>query len=119
MMEGMKRSQWILVGTAGALSIAVLSAGAMSMASALQVRDASGAPVAGAEIRGEAMRAADAALDKAGQAGATVAPTPTSTPTAATPVAASVPEPEPAPAPVDSAPSAVSIASPVSAASTD
>ncbi|WP_092666651.1 hypothetical protein [Agrococcus carbonis] len=117
----MKRSQWILAGTAGALSIAVLSAGAMSMASALQVRDASGAPVAGAEIRGVAVSAVDAAIGKAGQADGIVAPTPTSTPTATTPAAASVPEPEPAqaPAPADSAPSPVSIASPVSAASND
>ncbi|HET8867088.1 MAG TPA: hypothetical protein VFM87_02045, partial [Agrococcus sp.] len=99
----MQRNQWILVGTAGVLSVSVLSLGAVSIASAMDVRDASGAPVSGGEIRGVALGSADLAeLEKPGAAGDVVAPMPTSTPepspTSAA-AAASAPAPSPAPAP--------------------
>lgn len=140
MMVLMKRNQWILVGTAGALSVGIVSLGAMSVATAMDVRDASGAPVAEGEIRGLAASTDALAAEKGVVQSIIVAPTPTSpaapSPTSAPagpsaaepapapsapPPPAQEPEPVPAPAPVppaDSAPSA-SAASAASAASND
>lgn len=50
---GTQRKQWVLVGTAGASTLAGLSVGAMGIANAMQVRDAAGSPVSGTELRGD------------------------------------------------------------------
>lgn len=127
----MRRNQWVLVGTAGVLSLAGLSVGAMGVANAMQVRDAAGTPVAGVELRGETVGtgAAERALAAKLTADPIVAPSPTApaepTATASAHVddghgAGTQPAPQqvPAPAPV---PPSVTADSPdtVSAASND
>ncbi|MCR8670276.1 hypothetical protein, partial [Agrococcus sp. HG114] len=75
----MQRNQWMLVGAAGVLSLAGLSAGAMGVASAMEVRDVAGAPVAGVELRGAAVGtgAAERALAAKTSTDPILAPSPT------------------------------------------
>lgn len=101
----MQRKQWVLVGTAGALTLAGLSVGAMGIANAMQVQDAAGSPVAGMELRGERSSTGDGSTPGAkAAAGTIVAPSPTEAAVSAQEVPA--PEPVPAPAPVAPADSA-------------
>lgn len=100
----MQRKQWVLVGTAGALTLAGLSVGAMGIANAMQVQDAAGSPVSGIELRGdEASTGAGPSLEAKAAAGTILAPSPTA---AASAEEAPAPEPVPAPAPVAPADSA-------------
>lgn len=100
----MQRKQWVLVGTAGALTLAGLSVGAMGIASAMQVQDAAGSPVSGVELRGDrASTGAGSSLEGKAAAGTILAPSPTAPASAAE---APAPEPVPAPAPVAPADSA-------------
>lgn len=101
----MQRKQWVLVGTAGALTLAGLSVGAMGVASAMQVHDAAGSPVSGIELRGDQASTGEGSPPEAKAAADTiVAPSPTEA--AASAEAVPAPEPVPAPAPVAPADSA-------------
>ncbi|GAA1422449.1 hypothetical protein [Agrococcus citreus] len=99
----MQRNQWIIAGTAGVLGMGALAIGAVSLASAMTVQDASGRPIAGVEVRGEAAGdpvgdAPGSTLGKAIDLGGIVAPSPTDAPTEVpAPAPAEVEQPAPAP----------------------
>ena len=108
------KTKWIAVTAASALGIGTIAAGAMSVASAVEIRDAQGHTIEAAQIRGDIVESGPVAIKTAGDhasvVSATHAPTPTTPPTAlsATEAPAANPVPQQAPAPV-AVPSADSV----------
>ena len=108
------KTKWIAVTAASALGIGTIAAGAMSVASAVEIRDAQGHTIEAAQIRGDIVESGPVAIKTAGDhasvVSATHAPTPTTHPTApsATEAPAANPVPQQAPAPV-AVPSADSV----------
>ena len=108
------KTKWIAVTAASALGIGTIAAGAMSVASAVEIRDAQGHTIEAAQIRGDIVESGPVAIKTAGDhasvVSATHAPTPTTPPTApsATEAPAANPAPQQAPAPV-AVPSADSV----------
>ncbi|HET8868432.1 MAG TPA: hypothetical protein VFM87_08885 [Agrococcus sp.] len=108
------KTKWIAVTAASALGIGTIAAGAMSVASAVEIRDAQGHTIEAAQIRGDIVDSGPVAIkttgDHASVVSATHAPTPTTPPTApsATEAPAANPAPQQAPAPV-AVPSADSV----------
>ena len=78
------KTKWIAVTAASALGIGTIAAGAMSVASAVEIRDAQGHTIEAAQIRGDIVESGPVAIKTAGDhasvVSATHAPTPT-TPT--------------------------------------
>ena len=108
------KTKWIAVTAASALGIGTIAAGAISVASAVEIRDAQGHTIEAAQIRGDIVESGPVAIKTAGDhasvVSATHAPTPTTPPTApsATEAPAANPVPQQAPAPV-AVPSADSV----------
>lgn len=107
----MQRNQWVIAGTAGVLSVGVLSLGALGVANALEIRDASGTPLTSSDVIMGA--AGDGSSDPSTAARKPAAPSPVIAPTPTTGhTAEPASEPVPVPiAPVTSVPDEVSAVS--------
>lgn len=132
--DHVNRPQWIAVTAASALGIGAIAAGAMTVANAVEIRDAEGQLIEAAQIRGDIVDSGAISVKITGDHASVVAPTPSSAATAATaaspapapsapaaPAAPAVqpPAPQPAPPAVVDVPSANTVGSAYSAVSVE
>ncbi len=113
------KTKWIAITAASALGIGTIAAGAMTIANAVEIRDAQGSVISSGEIRGDVVTGGPVEVKITGDHASVASPT--QAPTAAAAASAQTPPQQPAsPAAVDmpsantvgSAYSVVEVASP-------
>lgn len=89
------QTRWIAITAASALGIGSIAAGALSIANAVEIRDAQGSIVASGEIHGDVAAAdpVEIKIDDGGAADASPTPAPTATNAASQQAPASQPRP--------------------------